>query len=253
MLNAIKNIPDDSVDCVVTDPPYKIIAGGCTVKEGDKETSGILRKRYVSDGTNCSNKWLKKNIYDVPAAVKSGKMFSHNDIKFHEWIPDIFRVLKSRTHFYVMVNDRNVQDMLNVCITNKFKLVNILVWHKNNATPNQYYMKNAEFILLFRKGAARKINDMGSKSCITIPNIIGNKFHPSEKPIALMEYFIKNSCDEGDAVLDPFMGSGSTGVACVNLNRSFIGIEKDEHYYSVAKKRIEENPDNLFVTTHRSH
>lgn len=66
------------------------------------------------------------------------------------------------------------------------------------------------------------------------------KLHPTQKPVALLEYLIKTYTNEGDTVLDNCMGSGSTGVACVNTNRDFIGIELDEHYFDIAEKRIEE-------------
>ena len=68
---------------------------------------------------------------------------------------------------------------------------------------------------------------------------VENKNHPSEKPIKLMKILIKNSTNEQDKVLDPFMGSGTTGVACKELNRNFIGIELDEKYFNIAKERIE--------------
>jgi len=66
-----------------------------------------------------------------------------------------------------------------------------------------------------------------------------NVFHPTQKPVALMEYLIKTYTNENDLVLDNCMGSGSTGVACKNLNRNFIGIELDETYFNIAKERIE--------------
>jgi site-specific DNA-methyltransferase (adenine-specific) len=66
------------------------------------------------------------------------------------------------------------------------------------------------------------------------------KFHPTQKPVALMEYLIKTYTNESELVLDFTMGSGTTGVACKNLNRSFIGIELDDKYFEIAKKRIED-------------
>ena len=66
------------------------------------------------------------------------------------------------------------------------------------------------------------------------------RLHPTQKPVALMEYLIKTYTNEGDLVLDNCMGSGTTGVACKNLNRDFIGIELDNKYFEIAKKRIEE-------------
>ena len=64
--------------------------------------------------------------------------------------------------------------------------------------------------------------------------------HPTQKPVPLLEYLIRTYTNEGETVLDNCMGSGSTGVACVNTNRNFIGFELDEHYFEIAKKRIEE-------------
>jgi len=76
-----------------------------------------------------------------------------------------------------------------------------------------------------------------------------NKLHPTQKPIALMEYLIKTYTNEGETVLDFTMGSGTTGVACSNLNRKFIGIELDDKYFEIAKERIEkaQQQTNLFV------
>ena len=76
-----------------------------------------------------------------------------------------------------------------------------------------------------------------------VPNRNG-KLHPTQKPIELLEYLIKTYTNEGDLVLDNCMGSGSTGVACVNTNRSFIGIELDENYFNIAKERIENSNEN---------
>lgn len=78
---------------------------------------------------------------------------------------------------------------------------------------------------------------MGTFSIIEVPNVKDKK-HPSEKPIDLMKILINNSSNEGDIVLDPFMGSGTTGIACKQLNRNFIGIEIDDGYFNIAKERI---------------
>lgn len=245
-LDIMKQIPEESIDLFLTDPPYKIIAGGMSLKDDKKQCGGILSKRYVSDGTNCSNKWIKKNEYNVPACVKQGKMFEYNDIKFSQWMPDAFRVLKNGSHCYIMTNDRNMQELLNEATKIGFKLLNILVWSKNNATPNKYYMKSAEFILLFRKGFAKSINDMGTKTVLNINNIIGNKTHPSEKPVNLFKILIENSTMENQLVLDPFSGSGVTAVACKELKRNFILIEIDKEYNRISKNRVEQKQLTLF-------
>ena len=212
-LELMKDIPDKSIDLVVTDPPYKIVQGGCT------------NKAVRLKGSNQEQ-------------LKKGTLFNNNSIKFNEWIPEVYRVLKNNSHCYIMSNDRNINELLNICEKVGFKLLNILVWGKSKHSPNRYYLKNCEFIVFLRKGKAKNINNMGTKQLLLIDNV-ENKNHPSEKPIKLMEILIKNSSNEQDKVLDPFMGSGSTGVACINTNRNFIGIELDEKYFNIAKERIE--------------
>ena len=86
---------------------------------------------------------------------------------------------------------------------------------------------------------------MGDPQCLEINNINGkNKLHPTQKPVELLSILIKNSSKVGDIVLDPFMGSGSTGVACKELNRDFIGIELDEKYFNIAKERIDKSTES---------
>lgn len=215
-LSLMDEIPDGSADLVVTDPPYKTITGG------------------DSNGKNSTR----------PKGMLSGnrKLFTYqNGITAKEWMPEVFRVLKDGGHCYVFTNALNLRDMLNVAESVGFKLHNVLVWEKNNCTPSQFYMKNCEYVLFLRKGKAKWISDIGgSKTVHKYNNVIGSKKHPTEKPVNLLEFYIKNSSCDGDVVLDPFMGSGSTGVACMNTGRRFIGMELDENYFQIAKNRIEE-------------
>lgn len=213
-LEVMKTIPDNSIDLVVTDCPYKIVQGGCTNK-------AVILK--------CSTE----------QQLKKGTLFKENDIEFKDWLPDLYRILKQDTHCYIMINARNLKQLQQEAEKAGFKFQNILVWKKNNATPNRYYLNNCEFILMLRKGKAKNINNMGTKNVLEIPNIIGNKKHPTEKPVELMKILIENSSNEGNIVIDPFMGVGATGIACKELKRNFIGIELDETYFNIAKDRIE--------------
>ena len=97
---------------------------------------------------------------------------------------------------------------------------------------------------LFRKGGDKPINNCGTPDILQIPikkikDEIGNNLHDTEKPTELMKILIENSSNENETILDPFMGIGSTGVACKNLNRNFIGIEISEEYFNIAKARID--------------
>ena len=98
---------------------------------------------------------------------------------------------------------------------------------------------NGEYTLFLRKGKAKTINNVGSKMVHEFDNILGNKLHPTEKPVDLMKLYITNSSNENDIVLDPFIGSGTTAVACIESNRKFIGYEIDKQYYDIAMNRIE--------------
>lgn len=206
----MKNIKDESIDLIVTDPPYKCISGGKPNKKG--QPSGMLSKN-------------------------DGKIFKHNNILPNDWFPILYRILKEGSHCYVMTNTINLENYLKISREVGFQLHNLLVWKKNNVTPNRWYMKNGEYVLFLRKGKAKKINNLGSKTVHNIDNI-KNKTHPTEKPVELMELYVSNSSNENEVVLDPFMGSGSTGVACINTNRRFIGIELDDNYFNIAKERI---------------
>lgn len=216
-LEIMKDIPNESVDCIITDPPYKMnhSTGGCT-------------------NIGMKNKWQGN--------IKAGNTVMNFDlsIKFSDWLPEVYRVLKQSGHCYIFCNDKNMQELLNESTKAGFRESNILIWIKNNACPNRYYMKNCEFILFLYKGKAKPINNMGSKAGIQINNINGkDKLHPTEKPVELLKQFVLNSTDDDGIVLDPFMGSGSIGVAAINTNRNFIGIELDEKYFEIAKERIE--------------
>lgn len=214
-LEIMKDIPNESIDLILTDPSYKTITGGKNNGKNSKRPKGILNE--------------------------NNGLFQYNSIKISSWLPEIYRILKEQSHCYIFTNCLNLQEMLNESEKVGFKLHNLLVWEKNNCTPSQYYMKNCEYVLFLRKGKAKWINNIGdSKTVHKFNNIIGNKLHPTEKPVDLLEYYLLNSSEPKDIVFDPFMGSGSAGVACINTNRNFIGIELDEKYFQIAKDRIEQ-------------
>lgn len=217
-LDKLDTLKENSIDLVVVDPPYKL----------NKTTGGLSTTGFTA-------KWqgnLKSSNKNV---------FENNNIAFEDWLPKVYRVLKENAHCYIWTNDKNLSDLQRVAEKVGFRLHNILVWKKNNKTPNRWYMKNCEFILFLYKGKAKPIKNMNSSQLFECKNILGkDKLHPTEKPIAILEELILNSSDENDIVLDCFMGSGSTGIACLNLHRNFIGYEIDKEYYDIAEKRLKE-------------
>ena len=198
----------------LSDIPYKLIAGGRS--KNDKGTmSGIFH------GDNYNN---------------NGSIIEC-DITFDDMAQPIFNALADNADAYVMTNDKNQFDAQRAFMDAGFKFHNLLTWDKGTMTPNRWYMKNQEYILYLWKGHARVINNASSKQSVTLP-VKKVTAHPTEKPVSLMKHYIKNSTNIGDWVLDPFMGTGATGVASVETGRNFIGIEIDPQWFEIACERI---------------
>lgn len=227
-LDIMQNIPDNSIDLIVTDPPYRTTARGQTFLHG----------------------MYQKQIFN------KGLVFQHNDIDISDYLPVFYRKLKENAHCYIMTNQKNLVHFLKVIdewkdpSTNKgFHFIKSLIWNKVNKVMGTFYMSQFEYILFLRKGKAFQINNCSTPDILTFPNkktkgADGKNIHDTEKPIGLMQVLIENSTQEGAVVMDPFMGSGSTGVACVNCNRDFIGIELNEHYFNIATERIKQHNEN---------
>lgn len=215
-LVAMKDIPDASIDLVCTDPPYRVTQRG---------SGGTMSGYWTNELTN------------------KGKIFENNDIEIEDYIHELYRVLKDKTHCYIMCNQVNLPHFLQVISESKFKYIKCLIWDKGNKICGRFYMNCFEYIIMLRKGGERPINDCGTPDILSIPNkktkgVDGKNIHDSEKPVALMQTLIQNSSNEGDIVLDLFMGSGTTGIAAIKCNRNFIGIELDEKYYQTSQQRI---------------
>lgn len=217
-IQTMMRIESETIDCCVTDPPYKLTSGGCTTK-------GLIAGHF----RNANN--------EVTDGAKNGKIFSHNDIDMKDWMPEIYRILKPQTHFYCMCNDSYLQEVLNVGEQVGFIEQNVLVWEKGMHTPTQYYFKNIEFIVMFRKGNAKYINDIGTFALLKIRGMTG-KAHPSQKPVGLFQKLIENSTQPNEIVIDPFMGMGTTAIACERAKRKYIGSEIDETFYNMAMQNM---------------
>ncbi len=216
-LKRLKEIETESVDLVVTDPPYKL-----TPRGNGSSSGGMFQKKQVN----------------------SGLVFKQNAVNIEDWIDEVYRVLKPNSHCYIMTNNRNIYHFLDVIDKSKFHFIKNLIWFKDNKITSQSYMSQFEYIIMCRKGGHRKINDCGTSDVLSFANKkvtrdeANKAIHDTEKPVGLMKVLVENSSNENDVVLDPFMGVGSTGVACKELNRDFIGIEVDESYFNVAETRL---------------
>ena len=222
-LEVMKDIPDGSIDLIVTDPPYKVTSRG---------SSGTM-----------GGYWKEKR-------AKQGTIFDFNNTSCKKYLPEFYRILKDKSILYLMCNNTNLQEMLNEGTKAGFHFVKCLIWEKGNKICGRYYMNCFEYIILFRKGGDKPINKCGTPDILRVSirkmkDDNGKNLHDTEKPVDLMKILVENSSNEEDVVLDAFMGMRATGIACENLNRNFIGIELDENYFNIAKERIEKEKNKI--------
>jgi len=195
------------VDAIITDPPY-----GMSFQSNRREVKEQFEKIKNDDNLE----WLD------------------------DFVNKCYSLTKNDTAIYMFCSWHHI-DKFKQAVEKKFKLKNILVWVKNNHGSGDLkgaYAPKHEFVIYAHKGRSL-FRDKRIPDVFEYPKISSSKLlHPTEKNIDMLEKFVLNNTDEGQIIFDPFMGSGTTGVACKNLNRDFIGIELDENYFNVAKDRI---------------
>lgn len=209
-LERMKEIPDGSVDLVLTDPPYNI------ARENNFHTMGR-------------------------AGIDFGEWDKGADIL--TYIKDVSRILHKNGSFVVFNDWKNLGDIVKFAETCGFETKDMLRLEKSNPMPrnrDRRYITDFECAIWFtKKGAKWVFNRQDEKyQRPKFVHGIDKGLHPTQKSLRLMEELVKIHSNENQQVLDCFIGSGTTGVACKNLNRKFIGIEMDENYFDIACKRI---------------
>ena len=214
----IKEIPDNSIDLVVIDPPYLIETDGAGMF-GNKEKWG---ERYVMKNIDFMKKGLEESILE-----------------------EITRVMK-KINIYIWCSQKQLFQYIDYFVNRKNCNWNLLCWHKTDPVPacGNKYLTDTEYCLFFREKGVKVLGEYHTKRTFYVSKKNSQdkkKYkHPTIKPIEIIKNLIINSSQEGDVILDCFMGSGTTGVACKELHRDFIGIEIDENYFEIAQNRINE-------------
>ena len=201
-LEGMKRIPDGSVDCIVTDIPYN---------ECNRTDNGLRN--------------LDKDKADIGC-------FDITELTY-------MLCNKTRGSIYVFCGFNQVSN-IRMAMTAKGLSTRIIVWEKTNPSPmngNKIWLSGIE-LCVFGKKSKATFNLHCKNTVLRYPCGV-NKIHPTQKPIALMSYIVNASTKEGDAVLDPFMGSGTTAIACIREKRNLIGFELNKEYYDKACKRIQ--------------
>lgn len=208
-LELMKSIPDGSIDMVLCDPPYGI--------------------DYQSQWKRDKSKWKPKIIGDKTP--------------FLDFIPEITRILKPSGTVFIFTRWDVQQSVIDCMTASGMKPKAVIIWDKvvhgmgdlRRAPGSRYesivYFAGKEFSF-----PRKRPTDIVRVQRVNAQKLI----HPNEKPIELLEYIVETYSNPGALVLDNCMGSGSTGVACVNTGRNFIGFELDKQYFDNAQKRIEE-------------
>lgn len=207
-LKGMKQIKDESIDLIVTDPPYLI--NYKTSYRKDKE------HRFNNVILNDDNEQLIK-----------------------DYIKECYRIMKQNTAMYLFCSSHKV-DFFKVELEKHFTIKNMVIWVKNNHTAGDLeyaYGRKYEIIFLVNKGKkpfnGKRLTDVWEFDRVAGDSLI----HQNQKPISLISQCIRNHSSEGDLIFDGFMGSGTTAIACHRLKRNFIGFELDKEYYDISLER----------------
>ena len=212
-LEMLKTIPDGGVDLVLTDPPYNI------ARDNNFHTMG-------------------RAGIDFGEWDKGADLFSY--------MVEVRRVLNKNGSFIVFNAWKNLGDIARYAENLGLVTKDMIRLEKSNPMPrnrDRRYITDYECAIWFTMPNAKWVfNRQDDKyQRPKFVHSIDKGLHPTQKSLALMTDLVKIHSNKGDVILDPFMGSGSTGVAAKQLDRNFIGIELDETYFNIAKNRIEEN------------
>lgn len=225
----IKRIPDNSIDFILTDPPYNL----------GKHSTGNIPLPGRSAMNNDVAEW---------------DMIDFNP---EEWADEFIRILKPTGNLFIFTSYNQLGRWYN-CLDHKFDTSNFMIWHKTNPAPKIFkagFLNSCEMIFTcWNKkhtwnfiSQAEMHNFIQSPICMR-PERLSNPKHPAQKPVSILKKMIEIASNKGDIIFDPFMGVGSTGVAALYLDRRFIGVELDESYYNAAKKRIDAIVQNNNLT-----
>ena len=223
----LKKIPDKSVDFILTDPPYNL----------SQYSTGNMKFDWRTDINNDLAEWDKD--------------FSPETIK-----DDFLRILKRTGNIFAFCS-YNLIGKWHEVFDPIFDTFQYFIWHKTNPVPKfrkAGFLNSCELVVcmwnrghIWNFGKQNEMHNFFESPICMGPERLNNPKHPTQKPIKLLRHLINIASNEGDVILDPFMGVGSTGVAALEMNRKFIGIEIEKEYFDAAERRLQQIQIDLFA------
>ena len=212
----LRSLPDASVDLIVTDPPYE----------------SLEKHRRIGTTTRLKNSKASSNVWF--------QIFPND--RFEDLFIECYRVLKNHRHFYLFCDAETMFVVKPIAELAGFRFWKPIVWDKQKIGMGYHYRSRYEMILFFEKGK-RKLNDLSIADVIQYPRIF--RGYPTEKPVPVSEILIRQSTQPGECIIDPFMGSGSIGLAALQQNRDFLGNDICSEAVEISQTRMNEllNPE----------
>lgn len=218
-IEGLSQLDDNSVDLVVTDPPYRLHA---------KSSGGLHKNRQ----------WLQK--------IHDNNLDNFEPQKYLEIMIKKIKIV----NMYIFCSKNLLKEYIEFADVNHFNW-DILIMSKRNPIPtkNNKYLSDVEYCMFMRESGAYFNSNLDYSKYFKVKpiTVTKNTFHPAEKPLNFIKDIIQVSSRENDLILDPFIGSGTTAVACKQLNRNFIGFDNKLEYVEVANKRISKVQIAMFV------
>jgi len=217
LMEGLNELDNESIDCIIIDPPYS---------SGARQTNQLRGKK----GMNRGEKWIN-NWFGTDNLSTNGFMFFMRGAMMLA-----FEKAKPSSHAYIFIDWRNYPLLVNILESSGWRVNDMIVWDKKHFGMGYQYRNQHELVVFCSKGNPKKCNHHNIGNVISCKRIQTD--HPTEKPLELIEKFVLMSSNEGDVVLDFFMGSGTTAIASKKHNRNFIGFEISKKYVEMAEKRL---------------
>lgn len=222
-LEGLAEIPDRSVDCIITDPPYFLSMGHAGSKTNAKAGEMLTSNRTFNDLAICTP-FYKALFSEYARVLKEDGSFYF----FTDW--------RGYAYYFPLINAA-------------LPVRNMIAWDKKSG-PGSFYSFAHELIIFgtykpkTKSGVGTNVWRLSAfNSGAKATN--GEKVHPTQKPVEIIQKMIEDSTEPGAVILDTFMGSGTTAVACIQTGRQYIGFELDERYHTIAQQRIAEAVDAM--------